>query len=129
MTAIIARTPASAKSAPLAAQQPAPALSEPLMPERGTAADDTHQPHASYSHAQLVSLLEVIAENMHTLTSILRMAQTCQGDWERSNLIDAAQAMAQSIGCIADQFSEASVLGDIGRWHCGPSFHDLGAQA
>lgn len=83
----------------------------------------------TYSRAQLAAVLEVVAGNMATLESLLAMAQTCDEDWERSNLISAAQAITTSVGCVADHAVGDSVIGDISRWHCGPSFHDLGAQA
>lgn len=82
----------------------------------------------TYSRAQLTAVLEVVAGNMATLDSILAMALTSDGELERSNLISAAQAITTSVGCVADHAVGDSVIGDIGRWHCGHSFHDNAAQ-
>ena len=83
----------------------------------------------TFSRAQLAAVLEVVAGNMATLGSILAMALTSDGEWERSNLISAAQSITTSIGSVADHAVGDSVIGDIGRWHGGPKFHDLGAEA
>lgn len=83
----------------------------------------------TFSRAQLAAVLEVVAGNMATLGSILAMALTSDGEWERLNLISAAQSITTSVGSVADHAVGDSVIGDIGRWHGGPNFHDLGAEA
>lgn len=83
----------------------------------------------TFSRAQLAAVLEVVAGNMATLGSILAMALTSDGEWERLNLISAAQSITTSVGSVAAHAVGDSVIGDIGRWHGGPNFHDLGAQA
>ncbi|ROR02113.1 hypothetical protein EDF72_1231 [Delftia acidovorans] len=83
----------------------------------------------TFSRAQLAAVLEVVAGNMATLGSILAMALTSDGEWERLNLISAAQSITTSVGSVADHAVGDSVIGDIGRWHGGPNFHALGAKA
>ena len=82
-----------------------------------------------YNRAQLVMALESIAEQMVALNGILRLAQTCDDHTECASLVGAAQALAQGIGCIADHAAGDEVLGDVGRWHCGPHFATAGGAA
>lgn len=81
-----------------------------------------------YSHAQLVMMLESIATQMAALNGLLQMAQTCDEDWQSARLLDAAQAMTQGIGSLADGATGGEIFGGIGRWHCGPFFDDAGKQ-
>lgn len=82
-----------------------------------------------YSYGQLQMFLEELAGQMAALNDILVMAQCSQVDWERARLVNAAQVMAQSIGCVADHAAGAGVIGGIGHWHCGPAFEQAGGAA
>jgi len=105
-----------------------PCQTRPIPPIR-RAPEAAQEVGVTYSRAQLAAVLEVVAGNMATLGSILAMALTSDGEWERLNLISAAQSITTSVGSVADHAVGDSVIGDIGRWHGGPNFHDLGAQA
>lgn len=82
-----------------------------------------------YSYKQLQMFLTEIAGQLSSLNDILVMAQCAEEDQERERLVNAAQVMAQSIGCVADHASGAGVIGDVGRWHCGPGFAQAGGAA
>ena len=79
-----------------------------------------------YSLVQLQMLMQSIATQMAALNGLLLVAQTCEEDWERARLVDAAQALAQGVGCLADQAVGGDVIGGIGRWHCGRLFASEG---
>lgn len=79
-----------------------------------------------YSRAQLLLILENITEDLAALKEILALAQRSDDAWARACLVNAGYSMAQAIGCVADDATGGLVIGDIGRWHCGPSFADAG---
>lgn len=81
--------------------------------------DDAHTPE------QLRTILEFVAGAAHTQSNILMMARTTE-QWECSNLIDAAQAMARQIGAAADLAIGGEVLGSMSRWNYGPLFDAMG---
>lgn len=95
------------------------------------ASTEAHQQGSrdGYSRAQLVMVLESIAEQMVALNGILKLARVSDDAFECRSLVDAAQALAQGIGCIADHATGDEVLGDVGRWHCGPHFATAGEAA
>lgn len=105
-----------------------PYQARPVPPIR-RAPEAAQEVGVTYSRAQLAAVLEVVAGHMATLDSILGMALAGDGEWERGNLLSAAQAIATSVGCVADHAVGDSVMGGAGRWHCGPNFDSMGAQA
>ena len=83
---------------------------------------------SGYSLVQMQLFMHSIATQMAALNGLLLVAQTCEDDWERTRLADAAQALAQGVGCMADQAVGGDVIGDVGFWHCGRAFaHAEGA--
>ena len=82
-----------------------------------------------YSYKQLQMFLTEITGQLSSLNDILVMAQCTEEDQERERLVNAAQVMAQSIGCVADHAAGTGVIGDVGRWHCGPGFAQAGGAA
>ena len=105
-----------------------PYQARPVPPIR-RAPEAAQEVAVTYSRAQMAAVLEVVAGNMATLGGILGMALAGDGEWERGNLLSAAQAIATSVGCMADHAVGDSVKSGAGSWHCGPDFHDLGAKA
>lgn len=83
----------------------------------------------SYSLVQLRMLMQSIAIQMSALNGLLQVAQTCEEDWERGRLVDAAQALAQGVGCLADEAGGREIVGGMGLWHCGPAFEKAGGAA
>lgn len=81
---------------------------------------------ANYSRAQLQMFLEQVAGQAATLNEILMMAQCSQEEWERDRLVNAAQVIAQGIGCFADHSTGEGIVGGTGRWVCGPAFEKAG---
>ena len=79
-----------------------------------------------YTHAQLRMVLEFVAGTACTLNCILMMAQTTEEEWECSRLVDAAQAITQQIGSVADEAVGCTVIGDSARWNFGPNFAKAG---
>lgn len=82
-----------------------------------------------YNLVQMQLLMHSIATQMAALNGLLLVAQTSEDDWERARLVDAAQALAQGVGCLADQAVGGDVIGDIGHWHCGQFFARAGGAA
>lgn len=82
-----------------------------------------------YSPAQLRMVLQSIATQMAALNGLLLVAQSCEEDWECARLVDAAQALAQGVGCLADEATGGGVIGSMGLWHCGPGFEKTGGAA
>ncbi len=82
-----------------------------------------------YNLVQLQMLMQSIATQMAALNGLLLVAQTCEEDWERARLVDAAQALAQGVGCLADQATGGEIIGSVGVWHCGQGFEKAGAAA
>ena len=82
-----------------------------------------------YSLAQLQMLMQSIATQMAALNGLLLVAQTCEDDCERARLVDAAQALAQSVGCLADEATGGGIIGGMGLWHCGQGFEKTGGAA
>lgn len=81
-----------------------------------------------YSPEQLVMVLQSIATQMAALNGLLMMAQASETEFECGRLMDAAQALAQGIGSLADSATGGEILGGMGRWHCGPFFDDAGKK-
>lgn len=79
-----------------------------------------------YSPAQLRMVLQSIATQMSSLNELLQVAQTNEDEYERACLIDAAQALAQGVGCLADQATGGEIIGSVGVWHCGQGFEKVG---
>lgn len=82
-----------------------------------------------FTKAQLQMFLEQVAGQAATLNDVLMMAQSSQEEWERDRLVNAAQVMAQGLGCLADHAAGEQILGGMGRWHCGPDFTRTGGAA
>lgn len=82
-----------------------------------------------YSLVQLQMLMQSIATQMAALNGLLLVAQTCEDDWERTCLVNAAQALAQGVGCLADHATGSEVIGGMGRWHIGLTFEEAGGAA
>lgn len=76
--------------------------------------------------AQLRMVLQSIAMQMATLNGLLLVAQTCEDDWECARMVDAAQALAQGVGSLADQATGGEIIGSVGVWHCGQGFEKVG---
>lgn len=72
--------------------------------------------------AQQTLVLEQIAGRMATLNDLLMLAQATTTDSERVLLIDAAQALAELIGGMADDATGAGVRGDMHYWLYGSQF-------
>jgi hypothetical protein len=81
-----------------------------------------------YSREQLAMVLESVVIQVVALNGLLQVAQTCHEDEDRSRLVDAAQVLAQSIGCFADNAVGDDIFGNMGRWHCGPFFAAAGKK-
>lgn len=82
-----------------------------------------------YSLVQLQMLMQSIATQMVALNGLLMVAQTSEEGWERARLVDAAQALAQSVGCMADEATGGEIVGGMGLWHCGLGFEKAGGAA
>ena len=82
-----------------------------------------------YSPAQLRMVLQSIATQMAALNGLLLVAQTSEDDWERCRLVDAAQALANGVGCLADEATGGEIIGGMGLWHCGRGFEKAGGAA
>lgn len=111
-------------------QQPCEALATGLqagaMPFRHRPQPQIRQLDDGHTPEQLRTVLEFVAGAVHTQSNILMMAQTSAEQWERTNLVDAAQAMARQIGAAADSAIGGEVLGTMTRWNYGPIFDSLG---
>lgn len=87
------------------------------------------QPTAAegYTREQLSMALEVIAGRTATLNRLLMMVQGgTPVSHECSVILDAAQAMAETIGAMADTASGAGIVGSHDAWNFGTEFADLG---
>lgn len=82
-----------------------------------------------YNAAQLRMVLQSIALQMAALNGVLQMAQTRDDEWELGRLVDAAQALAQGLGCLADGAIGGEIVGDAGRWYCGTAFERAASAA
>lgn len=82
--------------------------------------------HGKLSRAQLQLFVEVLAGELGTIDDLLKMAQSCDEDWQHQRLLDAGQSMVQNLGAIVDHASGGKTRGSIGRWFCGPFFEELG---
>lgn len=82
-----------------------------------------------YSQAQLLMALRSIAGHMSALNGLLMVAQTLEDEWERSQLVNAAQSLAQSVGGLADEAADCPIIGNAWRWHCGKDFATAGGAA
>ena len=82
-----------------------------------------------YSLVQLQMLMQSIAGHMSALNGLLMVAQTLEDEWGRSQLVNAAQSLAQSVGGLADEAADCQILGNACRWHCGMDFAAAGGSA
>ena len=82
-----------------------------------------------FNLVQMQLLMCSVATQMASLNGLLRVAQTCEDDWERTCLVNAAQALAQGVGCLADHATGGEVIGGMGRWHIGLTFEEAGGAA
>ena len=82
-----------------------------------------------YNLVQMHLLMQSVATQMAALNGLLLVVQTSEDDWERARLVDAAQALAQGVGCLADEATGGGVIGGMGLWHCGQSFEKAGGAA
>lgn len=82
-----------------------------------------------YNAVQLRMVLQSIAVQMAALNGVLQMAQTRDDEWELGRLVDAAQALAQGVGCLADRAIGGEIVGGAGRWYCGTGFERAATAA
>lgn len=75
---------------------------------------------------QFTCVLETIAGRMGTLHRLLMELQEKDIPHSASNLLDAAEFIAETVGAMADSAVDGSILGNADRWHYGPHF---GAKA
>ena len=80
------------------------------------------------SPAQKDTVLEVIATRASTLHKLLMMIQTEENKWEAGVLVEAAQALAETIGAMADDATGGGIYGDVRQWFYGPLFNDGGVS-
>lgn len=79
---------------------------------------------------QLEAVCKTIAGRMATLQQLIMIANSsCHEEFERSACTDAAEALATSIGAMADQATGGDTIGDTNRWNYGPHFAELGKEA
>ncbi|MFT4266913.1 MAG: hypothetical protein QM586_06800 [Xenophilus sp.] len=84
-----------------------------------------------FTVAQYRSVLEHIATRAGVLHQLLLLMQRGfeGGDMDRYNVsvvLDAAEALACTIGAVADDASGGGVRGTAEEWHCGASFAERG---
>lgn len=74
------------------------------------------------SPRQQALVLEQIAERIWTLNCLLIEAQGVKTDSETTVLINAAQAIAEAVGAMADDAVGGCVAGGFHSWLYGPLF-------
>ena len=84
---------------------------------------------SGYNLVQMQLFMHSIATQMAALNGLLLVAQTCEDDWERTCLVNAAQALAQGVGCLADHATGGQIIGGMGLWHIGLTFEKAGGAA
>jgi len=78
-------------------------------------------PGPSLTAEQFRLVLEAIAGRCDTLSRLLAQAQ-CDEDFPAGVATDAAQALATSIGSMADSAVGGCIIGSHDRWSYGPNF-------
>ncbi|WP_326538479.1 hypothetical protein [Pseudorhodoferax sp.] len=79
-----------------------------------------------YTVEQYRIILETIAGRAATLNNVLMFLQSNMDAWQGSVLTDAAQAIVEGIGAMADGAIGGEVLGSAEDWHYGPNFTRAG---
>ncbi len=79
---------------------------------------------------QLSAVLEVIAGRTNTLHQLTMLSNDpCQDDFVRDVCGDAAEALATTIGAMADGAIGGDIIGDANHWFYGPTFKDTGKES
>lgn len=81
------------------------------------------------SPKQKDQVLAAIAGQANTLNKLLMVLQAENDEWAAAVLVDAAQALAQTLGAMADDAIAGDVVGGLHDWFYGPNFKAGGVQA
>ncbi|MGB3069786.1 MAG: hypothetical protein WBC18_14625 [Ottowia sp.] len=81
------------------------------------------------TQAQYKTVLQMIAARCDTLNHLLMQAQSADEGFDSDLAVDAAQAIAEQVGAMADVASGCNVVGDADRWNYGPNFKTAGQES
>lgn len=98
----------------------------PSPPIRRVEDDAEDMGRSALTRKQLLCVLEVAANNLSTINTILMLAQEEPESFAVAGLIDAAQALTRHCGGMVDTAAGEAILGGHDRWNFGPNFADLG---
>ena len=81
---------------------------------------------SALTREQLLCVLEVAANNLSTINTILMLAQEEPESFAVAGLVDAAQALTRHCGGMVDTAAGEAILGGHDHWNFGPNFAALG---
>lgn len=89
---------------------------------RAVQAVQTSSRKRNYTPEQYCTIFEVIASRANAMRHLMMMAQADSDGDDTAHLVDAAEAIATSIGVMAEEASGCNIIGNANRWHYGPNF-------